>query len=378
MKYYIIAGEASGDLHGANLIKGLVESDPNAQIRFWGGDMMQQAAAEKGTLVRHYKEASVMGFFEVLKKLRPILRQMEFCRQDIAAYQPDVLILIDYPGFNLRMAKFAKSKGIKVFYYIAPKVWAWKESRVKKIKAYTDELFVIFPFEIEYFRRHGIESHYAGNPIMDSIEERRAKNDTTFAEFSAANGLNGKPIVALVAGSRKHEIDCNLPYMVEVSRSFPDYQFVVTGVSWLDKELYDKYLSGSDVGYVCDKTYQTLSFSTAALVTSGTATLETALLGVPEVVCFRGPAATMWIAARLVKIKWISLVNLVMNRTVVTELIQAAYTTDATRTELEAVLPGGVRYDSMMADYKALSEVIGGSGASLRVARKMLEILNKR
>lgn len=370
MKYYIIAGEASGDLHGSNLIKGLMESDSEAEFRFWGGDMMQAASGVQP--VKHYKESSIMGFVEVLLNLRRIMRFMRECRQDISSFAPDVLILIDYPGFNLRMAKFAKSLGIPVYYYIAPKVWAWKEGRVKKIQKYVDELFVIFPFEIEYFRKFGIESHYAGNPLMDSIV---ARGTSTLERFTADNNLNGKPVIALVAGSRAHEIHFNLPLMVEVSRAFPEYQFVVTAVSWLDRELYDKYLNGSTVGYVCDKTYETLSVSSGALVTSGTATLETALLRVPEVVCFRGPAITMWIAARLVKLKWISLVNLVMNRTVVTELIQGGFTVSAAVEELRAVLPGGARQAEMMKDYDELSQQIGGAGASERVAAKMYELL---
>lgn len=370
MKYYIIAGEASGDLHGSNLIKGLKEVDPEASLRYWGGDMMESASGTPP--VKHYKESSIMGFVEVLLNIRRIARFMRECREDIAAFEPDVLILIDYPGFNLRMAKFAKSIGIKTYYYIAPKVWAWKERRVKKIQRYVDKLFVIFPFEIEYFRKFGIEVYYAGNPLMDSIAER---GTSTLEHFTAENNLSGKPIIALVAGSRAHEINFNLPLMVEVSKSFPDYQFVVTAVSWLDKKVYDKYLDGTTVGYVCDKTYETLSVSSGALVTSGTATLETALLGVPEVVCFRGPAITMWIAARLVKIKWISLVNLVMNRTVVTELVQQGFVVDKAIDELQAVLPGGTKYDKMVADYAELADAIGKEGASRRVAAEIYRLL---
>ena len=377
MKYYIVAGEASGDLHGSNLIKGLVQADPDAVFRFWGGDMMIAAAGARGELVRHYKEASIMGYWEVLKKLRRVLGQMEFCRRDIAAWQPDVLIMIDYPGFNLRMAEFAKKNGILSYYYIAPKVWAWKESRVKKLRKYVDRLFVIFPFEIEYFRRHGIEAYYAGNPIMDSIAERKAASGKTFEQFCAENGLNGKPVVALVAGSRTHEIDHNLPVMAEVSRRFPDLQFVVTGVSWLPRSLYNKYLSGSDVAYVCDKTYETISFSAAALVTSGTATLETALLNIPEVVCFRGPALSMWIAYRLVKLRFISLVNLVMDREVVRELIQKDFTVEAAASELAAVMPGGVKHEKIMSDYLALAEVVGSAGASERIAAGMVGFLKE-
>lgn len=373
MKYYIIAGEASGDLHGSNLIKGLKKADPKATFKYWGGDLMEQVAGAPP--VKHYKESSIMGFVEVLLNIRRIARFMRECRQDIASFKPDVLILIDYPGFNLRMAKFAKSIGITTHYYIAPKVWAWKEGRVKKIQKYVDKLFVIFPFEIEYFRKFGIEAYYAGNPLMDSIA---ARGTSTLERFSSENGLSGKPIVALVAGSRAHEINFNLPPMVEVSRVLPEYQFVVTGVSWLDKKLYDKHLAGTDVKYVCDKTYETLSVSSAALVTSGTATLETALLQVPQVVCFRGPAVTMWIAARLVKIKWISLVNLVMNRTVVNELIQQGFTSERALEELEAVLPDGKRHQKLMQDYTELSAAIGGSGASERVAQEIYRELKDK
>lgn len=371
MKYYIIAGEASGDLHGSNLIKGLQKSDPEAQFRFWGGDLMEQATGQKP--IKHYKESSIMGFVEVLLNLRKIMGFMRECREDIAQWQPDVLILIDYPGFNLRMAKFAKSIGIPTYYYIAPKVWAWKERRVKKIQRYVDKLFVIFPFEIDYFRRFSIEAYYAGNPLMDSIAARGEVQD--LQSFSAENGLNGKPVIALVAGSRAHEIHHNLPNMVSVSRQFPEYQFVVTAVSWLDKSIYDKYLEGSDVAYVCGKTYETLAVSSAALVTSGTATLEAALLGVPQVVCFKGPAVTMWIAARLVKLKWISLVNLVMNRTVVTELIQQTFTVQSAIDELRAILPGGAKAETIKRDYRELAEVIGGEGASERVAGQMFKLL---
>lgn len=383
MKYYIIAGEASGDLHGSNLIKGLVEADPDAEIRFWGGDKMIAAAGKHGTLVRHYKEASIMGFWEVVKNLRRIGRQMRFCHEDIAAYHPDVLILIDYPGFNLRMARFARTHRWpvetvrpQVFYYIAPKVWAWKEKRVVELRKYVDKLFIIFPFEIEYFRKHGIEAFYAGNPIMDSVAERPAVTQESAAAFRQANGLDDRPIISLVAGSRSSEIRHNLPGMVAVSRLFPKYQFVVTGVSWLDRALYDKYLNGSDVRFVCDKTYETIAQSAAALVTSGTATLETALLNVPEVVCFRSSAISIWVARRLVKLRFISLVNLIMNREVVRELIQEDFTLEIAAEELRAVLPGGIKHGRIIQDFKELNAAMGVPGASERVAREMVRLLN--
>ena len=385
MKYYIIAGEASGDLHGSNLIKGLLKADPAAEIRFWGGDKMIVAAGTHGTLVKHYKEASIMGFWEVVKNLRRIGRQMRFCREDIAAYHPDVLILIDYPGFNLRMAKFVhtyhwnrdtnNTNRPKVFYYIAPKVWAWKEKRVVKLREYVDKLFIIFPFEIEYFRKHGIEAFYAGNPIMDSVAERTAVTPESAKAFREANGQDHRPIIALVAGSRSSEIRYNLPNMVAVSRLFPEYQFVVTGVSWLDRALYDKYLNGSDVRFVCDMTYETISQSAAALVTSGTATLETALLNVPEVVCFRSSAISIWVARQLVKLRFVSLVNLIMDREVVRELLQEDFTPEIAAEELRAVLPGGTKYERMMNDFKELRMATGEPGASERVAGEMVRLL---
>lgn len=385
MKYYIIAGEASGDLHGSNLIRGLLEADPQAEIRFWGGDKMIAAAGPHGRLVRHYKEASIMGFWEVLKNLRRIGRQMRFCREDIAQWGPDVLILIDYPGFNLRMARFvhthhwSRPEGRpQVFYYIAPKVWAWKEKRVAKLREYVDKLFIIFPFEIAYFRHHGIEAYYAGNPLMDSVSQRPVVTPEAAEAFRRKNNLDQRPIIALVAGSRSSEIQYNLPYMVAVSRLFPDYQFVVTGVSWLDRALYDKYLAGSDVRFVCDKTYETIAQSAAALVTSGTATLETALLRVPEVVCFRSSAISIWIAKRLVKLHFISLVNLVMDREVVRELIQEDFTPTIAANELRAILPGGTKHARMMQDFDALRVAMGEPGASQRVAAEMVRLLNEK
>lgn len=376
MKYYIIAGEASGDLHGGNLIRGLIDSDPQAEFRFWGGEKMAAAVAERGKMVHHYKETAIMGYIEVLKNIRKISGFMRECREDIRAYYPDVVIFIDYPGFNLRMAKFAKSIGIPTHYYIAPKVWAWKEKRVKRIRQYVDKLFIIFPFEIEYFRKHGIEAFYAGNPIMDSIADSSTSESSV--EFRRDNGLDNRPIVALVAGSRKGEIHFNLPNMVAVSKAFPDYQFVVTGVSWLDKALYDKVLSGSGVRYVCDKTYETIAHSAAALVTSGTATLETALLNVPEVVCFKGSWVTISIAKMLVKLPYVSLVNIVMGRHVVTELIQEKFTVDAAISQLRDVLPGGARHEAMKADFVKLAQAIGTPGASQRVAKEIVRILKTK
>ncbi|HJE88955.1 lipid-A-disaccharide synthase, partial [Rikenella microfusus] len=296
-----------------------------------------------------------------------------------------ILILIDYPGFNLRMAKFARTyrwpgttARPKVFYYIAPKVWAWKEKRVAKLRAYVDKLFIIFPFEIEYFRRHGIEAFYAGNPLMDSVAGRTAAVPENAEAFRRENGLDERPVIALVAGSRSSEIRYNLPNMVAVSRLFPEYQFVVTGVSWLDRSLYDKYLAGSDVRFVCDKTYETIVQSSAALVTSGTATLETALLNIPEVVCFRSSGISIRIARKLVKLRFISLVNLIMDREVVRELIQEDFNPATAAEELRAVLPGGAEHERMMQDFRALREAMGEPGASERVADEMVRLLNEK
>ena len=308
MKYYLIAGEPSGDLHGANLIEGLRKADPEAQFRFWGGDRMA-AAGGAANLAKHYRETSFFGIVQVLKNLRTIKRQMLECQADVAAFAPDVLILVDYPGFNMKMARWAKEHGIRTFYYIAPKVWAWREWRVKTIRKYVDRLFIIFPFERSYFPRHGIEPIFEGNPLVDAIEAKRAALPSP-DEFRRRNGLDGRPIVALLAGSRRGEIRDNLPLMADLSKKFPGHQFVVAGVSWLDRALYEQYMAGSDIRYVCDQTYETLAAAEAAVVTSGTATLETALLGIPEVVVYR----TLWFQVKLqpyvLNVPWVSLVNL--------------------------------------------------------------------
>lgn len=373
MKYYLIAGEASGDLHGSNLMKGLRKADPQARFRFWGGDKMAEAGGH-GNLTKHYKEASFMGFTQVATHLRTILSQIKRCKEDIADFQPDVIILIDYAGFNLRIAKFAKDSGFKTFFYIAPKVWAWKESRVKKLREYVDRLFVIFPFEVEYFRKHGIDAVYEGNPIMDSIKERRALMPSR-EEFLGENDLDGRPVISLLAGSRKAEISYNLPFMVKLSSEFPQYQFVIAGVSWLDMELYLKYTEGSDVKYVCDKTYELLSVSTGAVVTSGTATLETALLDVPEIVCYRSNLASMLIANAFIKVPYISLVNIILGREAVRELVQFQMNMPNATQELINILPGGEKNKRMMDDFAELRGLIGEAGASDRFAARMVEIL---
>jgi lipid-A-disaccharide synthase len=373
MKYYIIAGEASGDLHGANLMKGLLKSDADAHFRFWGGDSMAEVGGAEN-LAKHYKATSFFGITEVIKNIRTVLSQLDECKRDVEAFAPDVLICIDYPGFNLKVAKFAKEHGIKVFYYISPKVWAWKEGRVAKLKRYVDKLFIIFPFEIEYFRQRGIEAIYEGNPLMDSVEERRAGLPPR-EEFIKENNLEDKPIIALLAGSRASEIKNNLPFMAELSTRFPAYQFVLAGVPWLERRLYDEILSGSGVKFVCNKTYETLSFAEAAVVTSGTATLEAALIGTPEVVCYKTDGLSARVGKLLIKVKFISLVNLIMDREVVRELIQWDMTMPNAEAELGAILPGGNKRETMLADFAALRRTVGEAGASERFAARMVALI---
>lgn len=376
MKYYLIAGEPSGDLHGANLMRGLLKSDPCAEFRFWGGDKMT-AVGGADALAKHYREASFMGISEVVKNLDKIGRQLVECKKDILDYNPDVVILIDYPGFNFRIAKFAKLHNIKTFYYISPKVWAWKESRVKKIKKYVDQLFIIFPFEVEYFQKRGINAFYAGNPLMDSLaaERERFIHDT---EFRTQNGLDERPVVALLAGSRSAEVNGNLEYMCEIATHFPAYQFVVAGVEWLDKSIYNNHLKGDNVKIVYDQTYQLLSGATAAVVTSGTATLETALLGVPEMICYRSGWLMWFMGKKVFRIKYVCLVNIILNRLSVCEMLRDDMRIDMGIEQLTAILPGGDKRAKMLEDYAELRAVIGDSGASDRFAAEMVRLIKTK
>ncbi|GAA4149239.1 lipid-A-disaccharide synthase [Chryseobacterium ginsenosidimutans] len=367
MKYYIIAGEASGDLHGSNLMKALQHKDPNAEFRFWGGDLM---AAQGGTLVKHYRDLAFMGFLEVAKNLRTILNNIKFCKEDIKNNRPDVLILVDYPGFNLRIAKFAKGLGIKVVYYISPQLWAWKEGRVEIIKKYVDEMMVILPFEEDFYKKHGVHSHFVGHPLLDAISTLK---DISVENFKAENGLNDKEIIALLPGSRKQEVEKMLEIMLSVRPYFKEYQFVIAGAPSLPKEFYQSYVD-DNVHFVSNKTYDLLRCSKAALVTSGTATLETALLKIPEVVCYRGSKVSYAIAKRLVKnIKYISLVNLIMDREVVKELIQNDLNTKNLVEELKKVLEGKKR-SQLLKDYELLREKLGGKGASENAAEVILKV----
>ena len=373
MKYFLIAGEPSGDLHGANLIKGLRKADPAAEFRFWGGDLMAAAGGAQN-LRKHYRETSFFGVVQVLRNLGTIRRQMRECREEVAAWQPDVLILVDYPGFNMKMARWAHARGIRTFYYIAPKVWASREGRIRALRRDVDRLFVIFPFECDYFPRHGIEPLFEGNPLVDALEARRTALPTS-EEFRRRNGLDPRPIIALLAGSRRSEIRKNLPLMARLAQRFDGWQFVVAGVPWLDRALYEEAAAGSGIRYVCDQTYEVLLAAEAAVVTSGTATLETALLGTPEVVVYRLPAIEYRCMPLVVRCPWISLVNLNLGRESVAEVLQSNLDTTRAERELRAILPGGEKRERMLADFRELRTVIGGPGASDRVAARMVALL---
>ena len=376
MKYYLIAGEPSGDLHGANLIRGLRKADPDAQFRFWGGDLMADAGG-KTNLRKHYRETSFFGVVQVLRNLGTIRRQMRECQDDIAAFAPDVVILVDYPGFNMKIARWAHEHGLRTFYYIAPKVWASREGRIKGIQRYVDRLFVIFPFECGYFPKHGIEPVFEGNPLVDALEARRGTLPAP-EEFRRRNGLDSRPVIALLAGSRRAEIRKNMPLMARLAERFPGHQFVVAGVPWLDPALYEEHIAGSPIRYVCNQTYETLAAAEAAVVASGTATLETALLGIPEVVVYRLAPLEYYGMPLVVRCPWVSLVNLNLRREAVAEVLQSNLDITRAERELRAILPGGERRERMLEDFKELRSVIGGPGASDRFARRMVELLKNR
>jgi len=368
MKYYLIAGEASGDLHGSNLIKELKKKDTTAVFRCWGGDKMQAAGGE---VVKHYRELAFMGFAEVLMNLRTIFRNLRFCKEDILQYKPDALILIDYPGFNLRIAKWAKKHNIKIVYYISPQVWAWKEGRVPQMKQCIDKMLVILPFEKEYFKnKWDWEVEYVGHPLVEEINRHKtAYNNDPFSD---------KEIIALLPGSRKQEILKKLPVMLQVSQSFPVFQFIVAKAPGLDEQFYDDLLKPySNVSYVTNRTYDLLMQAKAALVTSGTATLETALFGVPEVVCYKGSWLSYQIGKRLVKVKFIALVNLIMDKLVVKELIQDDLTVENLKTELTELLTDEKRKMQLQKDYTTLKQLLSeGGNASSKAAESISNFLN--
>ncbi|MBA5247712.1 lipid-A-disaccharide synthase [Marnyiella aurantia] len=358
MKYYIIAGEASGDLHASNLMKSILKKDPEAEFRFWGGDLMMQVA--DSAPVKHYKDLAFMGFLEVAKNLRTIFKNLAFCKSDISQYKPDKLILVDYPGFNLRIAEFAKTSGLEVIYYISPQLWAWKEGRVSKIKKFVDEMLVILPFEKDFYKGHGVKAHFVGHPLLDALSDLPSLDQ---AQFRTEKGLDQREIIALLPGSREQEVTKMLQLMLSVRPHFPEYQFVIAGAPSLPKSFYEKFVE-KDVHFVSNETYNLLRCSRAALVTSGTATLETALLNIPEVVCYRSSRISYEIGKRVIKnIKYISLVNLIMDREVVKELIQQELNTDNLVEELGRILNGSTR-EKMLKDYSTLREKLGGKGAS--------------
>lgn len=373
MKYYIIAGEASGDLHGANMMKALVKMDTNADMRIWGGDLMEQAG---GKLVKHYRDLAFMGFVEVVKNIGTILRNIRFCKEDIEAFQPDALILIDYPGFNLRIAKWAKAQGYKVYYYISPQVWAWNSKRVHGMKKSIDKLFVILPFEQDFFRAYGMEVDFVGHPLMDIIDKHPKK-----ATFKEENQLSDQPIIALLPGSRKQEISRMLGIMLQIAPRFSHCQFVVAGAPAIDPPFYHTILQEFEKTHpnirctlIKNQTYDLLQHATAALVTSGTATLETALFGVPQVVCYTGNRISYHIARRLINVKYISLVNLIIDQPLIKELIQDELSLDNLEKELEKLL--APQYSSELKNgYQKLRSTLGAPGASKRVAALIVEDL---
>ncbi len=367
MRYYIIAGEASGDLHGSRLIKELQLADREAEIRFWGGDLMIEAG---GQIVRHINKSSFMGFWEVVKNAGTILSGFRLCKKDISQFMPDALILIDYPGFNLRIAKFASKLDTKVFYYISPKVWAWNQSRVKVIKRYVDHMLTIFPFETGFYKKFGYKVEYVGNPLIDAIESRPGRGES-FVEFNKRNKLSARPVIAVLAGSRVQEIEKCLPLMLSVTGHYPDYQFVVAGAPSVDPAIYEKY-TRSKVPVLFNQTYEILQQSAAAMVVSGTATLETALLGVPLVVCYRGSFLSYAIAKKFIKVRYISLVNLIIGKEVVKELVQNELSTENLKYELDRLLFDKKVREMMAEEFNYLKSLLGGAGASRRAAKKII------
>ena len=375
MKYYLIVGEASGDLHASQLMEALKKEDDQADFRFFGGDMMQNVG---GTLVKHYRDLAYMGFIPVLLHLRTILANMKRCREDIISWQPDVLILVDYPGFNLKIASYIKSQtNIPVYYYISPKIWAWKEHRIKNIKRDIDELFSILPFEVEFFERHHYHIHYIGNPTVDEVATYRSECTETWEHFIRENELPERPIIALLAGSRKQEIKDNLPDMIKSASIFTNYQLVIAGAPGISAEYYKAVIGDADVKIIFGQTFHILSYAEAALVTSGTATLETALFRVPQVVCYHTPIGKVisFLRKHLLKVKYISLVNLIADREIVRELVADTMTVYQIRAELERILYNEAYRAKMLAGYDVVAKRLGNSGASEKAAVIMVNLL---
>ncbi|NOX86591.1 MAG: lipid-A-disaccharide synthase [Chlorobi bacterium] len=372
MKYYIIAGEASGDLHAANLMRAIREKDDKAEFRVWGGNRMKAAG---GVVVKHYRDLAFMGFAEVVKNLPKILKNISFCKQDIKSYKPDVLILVDYPGFNLRIAEFAKKAGCRVIYYISPQVWAWKQTRVKKIRKYVDKMIVILHFEKDFYSRHGVNVDFVGHPLLDALVQEKVTPKEIFYEKYL---LDERPVIALLPGSRKQEIARMLSIMLEVMPDFSEYQFVVAGINTITLKFYRSIIGEREVKLLINDTHNLLHYAEAAIVTSGTATLETALIGTPEVVCYKGSLLSYWIATKLVNVKYISLVNLIMDRLVVKELIQHDFTRENLTEELNLLLKDQSTRKRIKNDYRELHKKLGEEGASKRAAGLIVGMLESR
>ena len=383
MKYYIIAGEASGDLHGSNLMKGIYTQDPDAQIRFWGGDAMAEVA--NAAPVRHYKEGAVMGFVEVLAKAGRLLKNVDFCKQDILAWQPDVVILIDYPGFNFKIAEFAHKAGFKVFYYIAPKVWASREGRIRKLKQYVDKLYIVFPFEKPYFDAKGIEYIYKGNPLVDAVDNSQAMNETR-EDFLNRAGLEDRPVIAMLAGSRKAEISTMMPVLTQFAAKmhelpqYAEHQFLIAGAPARNMDDYSAWLNDENSKYIkvlFGETQSIIRHAEAGVINSGTASLETALFGTPQVVGYIINPLTYWIAKKIIKVKYISLGNLIVDRLAFKEFIQHDCNPDALVAEIRDLIENPTRRNAMLAEYAEIRTLLGGTGASEAVAKSMIEELTK-
>jgi len=374
MKYFIIAGEASGDLHASNLMKYLKESDSEADFRFFGGEKM---LAHGGVLIKHYKHMAFMGLFDVIANLKPILANFKLCKAELLDYNPDAVIFVDYPSFNLPMAKFAKQHNFRTYYYISPKVWAWNKKRAKKIRVLIDKMFVIFPFEIDFYKNYGYEVSYVGHPLSDAIAAE-TPNEAQLAEFKAQHNLGNK-VIALLPGSRKQEIRDNLPIMLEAAKQFPDYQIVVSGMRMYSQQFYDEMAKTTNFSIAYNQTYALLKSASAAIVTSGTATLETALLKIPQVVCYKMNQAVLYFASKFVKLERISLVNIMLNADSVCELKGKNMNPNRLADEIKQLLPGGSKRQQVLTDYDVLEQLTGGAGASERTAKALIDdLMNSR
>ena len=372
MRYYIIAGEASGDLHASNLIASIKKLDDKAVIRAWGGDLMEKQGA---TIAKHYKDLAFMGFAEVILNLRTILRNLKYCKTDILAFKPDIIILVDYPGFNLRIARFANSNGFQVAYYISPQIWAWKKNRVHTIKKVVDKMLVILPFEKAFYQQYQVDAAFVGHPLLDALHQYNWQEQELFRK---QNSLGNKPIIALLPGSRKQEVSRMLDVMLQLVPLFSEYKFAIAKAPSLDKEYYQQFIKTFDVAIIENQTYDLIKHAEAALVTSGTATLETALIGTPEVVCYRGNNLSYQIARRIIKVKYISLVNLIMDKKVVEELIQDDFNVGSLKKSLDGLLTNAKQRNKMLAEYSLLRQKLGGSGASSEAAKIIWGMINNK